>query len=243
MKKIYGYTTNIQKVSGIPYTNYLGYNTYANNFGNNFNQSFNNRYYRREREKEQKKIIKNAQSSQSKTIYKSVDPQIIYFMEYCKVRNTMIYNQLNQNISILNKLNIPIIPKVIDNAKMPDIRQIVINPENKYSKYAKPSKKVETNEIVKAYNEMNKRKNTIINFEERKKERKKVLKEEKVVPTKKQEMKQFKDSIRNQVKTEYDIAFEKFEKALKEKKKYERESRKGSFRVVKGRKNLGYERD
>ena len=164
-------------------------------------------------------------------IYKSTDSNIIYFMEYCKVRNTKIYNQLNPN----------------QNIKIPDIPATIINYEAKYRKYAKTSKIIESNKVIDAYNQMSKAKNVLIDFESRKEVKKTIIKkddkpEEKVIQTKKQEMEAFKNSIKNYQKTELDLAAEKFERALKERNRYDAELRKNGYRVIKGRKNSGYER-
>lgn len=110
MRRIYD-DSDMKKVVSIPSTNSIGYNNYEN------------REQRRKQERENKRkgqydsfaqIYRNtyannyANTYNNKVIrYTSNDPKINYCMEYCRTRNSKLYEQLNptQNTRTTNNLN------------------------------------------------------------------------------------------------------------------------------------------
>lgn len=203
---------NIKRVDGIHYLNDAVY--------------YNNRQYRNQNRnkllksrKQKKFLIKPNQTNKIQKTYISEDVNLIYFMEYCKVRNTITYNQLNPSTK---------------------------NNDLKYFRHTTPNS-LKTDKMLNAYN---KSKNEIIDFKKRRSKLKENVnkmenkQDKKVTVTKKDGAKQFKDSIKLPQKklSELDKAVIEFERALKERKEYEKELKEKGSREVKVRRNPGTER-
>lgn len=202
---------NIKKVVGIQYLNNAVYYN---------NGQFINQIERLKKQKKNSARQRQEQINKNSKKYRSEDVKLIYFMEYCKVRNKRIYNQLNSNTNLKYKKN----------TKPNDFKiNRMLNAYNKSRceiiDFAKERKKreLELSKKSSITKKINSNQNTS-----------KTVKKLNTQVTKEKEMKQFKDSIKvkPQEISKLDKAVIEFEKALKERKKYEEELRRKGGREI-----------
>lgn len=245
---IYGYMNN-KKVVGIQPTNsamhYYNYYTYNNSYANN-------RQGRRQRKREQAKYertqqkfqLKKPQVAETQKAYSSTpNSNILYYMEYCKARNTRIYGQLN-NISSTSTQ-----AQVINYQQRSDTKQFNPNTNRIIEEY----KRSQANGDIIDYKRRRKsiekqRTKNIIKFDRKKQttqSRSTSNQGGKSAMSKKEEMRSFKSEIKKQAereRTPMDKVVDDFEKALREKREYDKSLRNNGYRVIKGNRYTGRDR-
>lgn len=221
--------SNLRKVSGIACTGSTHY--------------YNNRYGRRQMQRQQQRTSKKKQKSefykqtntQNNKRYKSNDTNIIYLMEAAKVKNKRIYQQLNSNkdmqpksYSIEHKnLSIEHYNKMLQAYNKTKTNADIINFENR--------RKIQSNKTT----------NDIIDFNQRKKLHETKIKKQKLqeqqILTKKQEMVEFKRTLREQTQSKdskLDKAINDFEIALKQKQEYDKQLTPSQYRAINRKKTI-----